>query len=61
MHADDTFGDCPVCGHKEQGYDDWESLGYLSRKTAMKTMEQLAMRVFRCRTCGALFTPDTPK
>jgi len=59
--AGDTLGDCPICGHKEQSYDDWESLGPLNLKTARGSLKTLAMRVFRCRNCRGLITPDSPE
>lgn len=59
--AGDTLGDCPICGHKEEGYEDWESLGYLNRRSAMNSVLSLPIRVWRCKTCFGLLTTDPIK
>lgn len=54
--AGDTLGNCPLCGHREASYDDWESLGYMF--TREWNDERVQVRVWRCRTCDGLVTPD---
>jgi RNA polymerase subunit RPABC4/transcription elongation factor Spt4 len=51
----DTLGDCPHCGHREASYDDWTFEGFRD----LPDVDNMG-RVFRCRHCQRLVTPDHP-